>query len=392
MEVVHFSDTHLGYREFHRSDPETGINQREQDVYDAFTGLVDRILTIDPDLVLHAGDLFDNVRPTNRAVNVAIEQFARLSEARIPTVIIAGNHDTPKISTTGTITRALGRLSNIEAVTSDPDDEGTGYRKIPAGPILIHAVSDAPTEGELSERIKIVEPEESYTWNVLLLHAGVRTLEGRVFSGEFNEHHVDKDLLEKSNFDYIALGHYHKRMEVELSSKTMAVYSGAPERYSFNESDYEPGFLRVNFSDAGVSYEEELIETRDFIRLNPIDGEGRSARDIKKDIESLLPGDSEIANSLLSLKIKGIDSSTYSLLQEKCLDDLRAKAFETNFQIIEPDELEAEGSSLTFSDLRKEFSDFMRDRAEVSDELDSDKLIETGQKYLGIALGEEDDG
>lgn len=386
------SDTHLGFRDFHKIDPKTGINQREQDVYDAFTRLVDRVLRISPDLVVHAGDIFDSVRPTNRAVNLATEQFAKLSQAGIPTVLVAGNHDTPKISTTGTIIRALDRLPNIEAVTSDPEGDNSGYRKIAVGDALVHALSDAPTEDELSERIKNLEPEESYNWNLLVLHAGVRTLEGQVFSGEFNEHHVDKELIDNIGFDYIALGHYHKRVEIDLSSKTRAVYSGAPERFSFHESDYEPGFLNVHLEESGVSCDEELTETRDFIRLDPVSGEDLTAREIQEEIESRLPGNRKVEGCLVSLKVTGIDDNTFSLLEERLLDDLRDKAFETNFQVVGPEKLDTTESLLKFSDLRTEFSNFMEDRAEISDDLDSESLIETGQKYLGIALGDEDEG
>ncbi len=392
MEIVHFSDTHLGFREFHRIDPETGINQREQDVYDAFSRVIDRVLRINPDLAVHAGDIFDSVRPTNRAVNLATEEFARLSEAGIPTVLIAGNHDTPKIATTGTIIRALDRLPNVEAVTSDPEGGNSGYRKITVDNTLVHAVSDAPTEAELSKRIKKLEPDDDYNWNVLVLHAGIRTLEGQVFSGEFNEHHLDKKLIDNSGFDYIALGHYHKRVEIDLSSKTRAIYSGAPERFSFNESEYEPGFLTVNLEETGVNYSEELIETRDFIRFEPINGEKLTVKEIQEEIESQLPGNQKVEGSLISLKLTGLDDNTYSLLEERLMNDLRDKAFETNFQVVGPDKFEKNDSLLRFSDLRTEFSDFMKNRAEIPDDLDSDRLIESGQKYLGIALGEEDEG
>ncbi|MFB6291117.1 MAG: exonuclease SbcCD subunit D [Candidatus Bipolaricaulia bacterium] len=391
MELIHFSDTHLGYREFHRVDSDTGINQREQDVYDAFRSVIDKILALDPDLVIHAGDLFDKVRPTNRAVNLATEQFARLSEAGIPTVLIAGNHDTPKISTTGTITRALDRLANIEAVTSDLELNGSGYRKIPVGRTLVHAVSDAPTEDKLAESIEVLEPEESYRWNILVIHAGISTLEDEVFSGEFNEHYLNKGILDDLGFDYVALGHYHKRMEIELSSPAKAMYPGAPERFSFNESDYEPGFLHVHFDEEGIRCEEKLLETRNFINLGSINGEDLTVNEIQQEIEDRLPADGEIAGSLISLKIRGVDENAISMLEESCLEGLREKSFETNFQLISTDEFGETGTSLAFADLRTEFSDFMENRAEISEELDSDRLIETGQKYLSLALDEEDD-
>jgi len=390
VQVIHLSDTHLGYREFQKIDPKTGINQREQDVYDAFERVADRILQLEPDLVLHAGDLFDSVRPTNRAVNMATAQFSRLSRANIPTVLIAGNHDTPKIATTGTITQSLDALPSIEAVTSDSGSNQRGYRKIPVDRALVHAVSDAPTEEELAGWISSLEPDDNYQWNILVLHAGVRSLAQEIFSGEFNEHHVDKDLLDRGQFDYIALGHYHKRMEIKLSSTTIAYYSGATERFSFNESEYSPGFLRLEFSEEGITCTEELVQTRDFIRLEPIDCKSLTAREIQARIENALPERDERAKSLLSLKLTRINPGTYSVLAEEYLDDLRDRMLETNLQIYTPDEVEMNKVSLHFSDLRTEFADFINNRASVDQDIDVEDLISTGQNFLGEAMGEED--
>lgn len=390
MQVIHLSDTHLGYREYHKIDPTTGINQREQDVYDAFERVVDRILQLEPDLVLHAGDLFDSVRPTNRAVNMATAQFSRLSRANIPTIVIAGNHDTPKISTTGTITQSLDTLPNVHAVTADSSSQQRGYRQIPVGQVLVHAISDAPTEDELTGWISSLEPDDNYRWNILVLHAGVRSLAREIFSGEFNEHHVDKGLLDRGQFDYIALGHYHKRMEIKLSSHTTAYYSGATERFSFNESEYSPGFLRLEFSDEGITCTEELVQTRDFIRLEPVDCKNLTTREIQTRIVDALPEQDQIANSLLSLKLTRIDPGTYSVLAEEYLDDLRDRTLETNLQIYTPDELEMNEVSLHFSDLRTEFADFINNRASVDQDIDVEDLISTGQQFLGKAMGEED--
>lgn len=390
MKVVHLSDTHLGYREYHRTDPETDINQREQDVYDAFEQAVDRILELDPDLVLHAGDLFDSVRPTNRALNLATEQIARLSDAELPTVIIAGNHDTPKIVTTGTMMQSLDRFPHVHAVTSDADEVSGGYRRVEVGDLLVHAVSDASTEEVLRERLEALEPDPEARWNVLMLHAGIRRVAGDVFSGEFNEHHVNAEVFDGKGFDYVALGHYHKRMGLDLPEGTEARYCGATERFSFNETEYKPGFLELTFDDDGADRTVHELATRTFVRLDPIDCEGKSALELESLLEEELPDEEILEGCLLSITLNEIEDGVHSLLEERLLEDLRERAFETSFQVHGSAPGETGETSLEFADLRVEFADFMRERAAVDEELDRDELIEIGRTYLARALGEED--
>ncbi|UCH71548.1 MAG: metallophosphoesterase, partial [Thermoplasmatales archaeon] len=62
MKIFHVADTHLGYSAYRKSTQE-GVNQREIDVYNAFEQFVDHVVDKKPDLVIHAGDLFDSVRP-----------------------------------------------------------------------------------------------------------------------------------------------------------------------------------------------------------------------------------------------------------------------------------------------------------------------------------------
>jgi DNA repair exonuclease SbcCD nuclease subunit len=178
-------------------------------------------------------------------------------------------------------------------------------------------------------------------------------------------------------------------MEVELSSNTVAVYSGAPERFSFKEASYRPGFIAVNLSESGISYDEQLIDTRGFADLGIIEGRGLSVEELIAAIESRLE-DREIDDRLVSLKLTNVDDNTYSLLEEKYLDDIRDRCFETNFQVTGPEDFSSEDSSLAFSDLRVEFSDFIENRADVPEGIDTEEIIEIGQKYLGVALGEED--
>src|SRR5256714_7882533 len=111
MRLVHFSDLHLGFRQYQRLTP-GGINQREADVARSFQTAIDRIIALHPDLVLIGGDVFHNVRPTNPAIVHAFLQFSRLRSAlpNAPVVIVAGNHDTPRAAETGSILRLFREL------------------------------------------------------------------------------------------------------------------------------------------------------------------------------------------------------------------------------------------------------------------------------------------
>ena len=64
MRLVHLSDLHLGFRQYHRQTP-AGMNQREADVAATFSRAVDQIIALAPALVVIGGDVFHTVRPTN---------------------------------------------------------------------------------------------------------------------------------------------------------------------------------------------------------------------------------------------------------------------------------------------------------------------------------------
>ena len=103
MRFIHISDSHLGASGLSRRLSPSGYNQREEDICNSFQAAVDQIIELKPDFVLHTGDLFHTVRPTNRIINFAIRQILRVVNLEIPMVIISGNHDTPKQRSVGSV-------------------------------------------------------------------------------------------------------------------------------------------------------------------------------------------------------------------------------------------------------------------------------------------------
>ena len=71
MKIAHMADTHLGHRQY-------GIEEREDDLYEAFKNVIDDMIERDVDVVLHSGDLFQNPKPQIKAILAAKEGFEKL--------------------------------------------------------------------------------------------------------------------------------------------------------------------------------------------------------------------------------------------------------------------------------------------------------------------------
>jgi DNA repair exonuclease SbcCD nuclease subunit len=72
------------------------------------------------------------------------------------------------------------------------------------------------------------------------MHGLVESLQNRKMRS-VGEHEL-KDSLLKSDFDYIALGHFHGQAQVANN----AYYSGSVEYFNFGESQDEKGMLLVD--------------------------------------------------------------------------------------------------------------------------------------------------
>src|SRR3954468_17581949 len=106
MRVAAIGDAHLG-RSYYSFTTEGGANQRERDFEQSFEEAVDLALAQEPDLVVWLGDVFDHPRPTYRSFRVAQRALSKLREHGVPTVVITGNHDTPRLPGTGSPYSAL---------------------------------------------------------------------------------------------------------------------------------------------------------------------------------------------------------------------------------------------------------------------------------------------
>ena len=222
MKLAHLADLHLGFRQFHRQTS-TGLNQREADVANAFRAAVDGVIAERPDAVLLAGDIFHSVRPSNPSILFAFRELARLREALpdAPVILIAGNHDTPRSTETGSIL-ALFTSLGVDVVADQA-------RRL-SYPALDLAVLAVPHPAWWAERVAL-GPEGSARHQVLMLHGEVEGLFSADRSSvEYGGALLPPAELAGAGWSYVALGHYHVQTEVA----PRVWYSGSLEYVSTN--------------------------------------------------------------------------------------------------------------------------------------------------------------
>ena len=269
IRIAHFADTHLGYRALYRSHLASGRNQRAIDIERAYAAAVTDILARDVDLVIHAGDVFHHTRPSWQAMRVFVSETRRLEASNVPTLIIAGNHDTPRLRTTGSVFSVLElALPGIKFVT-EYELEEVSYRDLG---VLVHAI---PHGALTNPNLPTPYPEDGVR-NVILTHGlapGIQLKGGR----EPGEEELTGQIIQPG-FDYIALGHYHQWGP----HGDHAWYSGATERTGWGDEATTPGYNIVTLGPPGAEQEIEHIPlpARPMTTQQPLRADDRSAREL----------------------------------------------------------------------------------------------------------------
>ncbi len=367
MKVLHVADTHIGYSTYHKVD-ENGLNQREMDVYDAFRQFVDYAVEKKPDLIVHAGDLFDTVRPTNRAISFTLQQLIRISNEGIPMVIISGNHETPKLRETGSVFRIFEHLDGIYPVYKGK------YEKYEFGDVMVHAIPHCSTGDDLRRNIEDMDAKEG-VFNILMLHVGVAGIK-EFRTGDFNEQVVPSGCL-SPDFDYIALGHYHKKTRVTDN----AYYSGSTEHLSFKEAGGEKGFFEMDTSTGRATFIP--LKVRAMVDTGIIDCASMSSDKITGEIMERLKN-TGTEGKVLKVTLKGMNRSTYKGLNFHEIRNVASDAlhFELSYELKEMEqEVAGEGS---IGSLIEEWKEYL---SGIAIEGDRDAIEGMAMKYLSEVSG-----
>lgn len=244
MLVAHISDTHLGYSQFN-------LEEREEDVYDAFDQAINVSIKEGVKVVILAGDLFHMPKPQGEAIVRFGDVLKKLKEHDIKTFFVLGEHD---------ISRTRGVPVPYVFHNLDYAYYMHNGRTYEVDNLLLvgfdkHRRSEIDT---LSEKLKEADRKaKAFSGHkILILHQGLSDFSS--VAGEMNS----TDL--PSSFTYYAMGHYHDRYEKRFE------HLGGPLAYpgsieitsseSIREAD--KGFYLVDVSGKEPSLNWIKLDTR----------------------------------------------------------------------------------------------------------------------------------
>lgn len=242
IKVLHTGDFHLGY-DYGKYEEHSVERAREN--IDTFGRVVDLCHREQVDVMLIAGDLFDNDNPKENIVRYVIEGFKRIEEVIV--MIAPGNHDYYK---KGSFYDRIGTLcENVFIFDGEMDFyefniKGNTVRIYGAGftaPIMPKTLMG---QRKIFRDISI---------NLGVFHGEIG-LEGA------NSKYAPMSLkqIEQNCFDYLALGHIHKQTEVLQAGRTNYAYCGCPEGLNFGTQ----GIKGVYIGEVGQGYADmEYIRT-----------------------------------------------------------------------------------------------------------------------------------
>ncbi len=382
MKLAHIADPHLGIRQYHRQTP-AGINQREADVAHAFRLAVDGVIDARPDAVVVAGDLFHSVRPTNAAIVFAFRQFQRLREAlpEVPVVLIAGNHDTPRSTETGSILRLFEELGVDVAV-----DEA---RRL-VYPALDLSVLAVPHQALVAGARPVLRPEGAERHRVMVLHGEVEgVLPGDRSAVEYGGALLGLAEMAPEEWSYVALGHYH----VQYRVAPRVWYAGSLEYVSPNiwgelldEAEHGSvgkGWLLADL-ERGTVDRRAVPLARQVLDLEPIEAEGLSAATINTLIaERVAAVFGGVGDKIVRLVVRDVPRHVARELDHSAIRALKSVALHFHLDLRRPEVrrvvgMGAPGRRQTLPELVRTFLE----QRPLPAQLDRDAFVRLGEALI----------
>ena len=396
MKLLHFADAHIDMANYGRHDPVTGLPLRVLDFLKSLDTIVDAAISEKVDMVIFAGDAYKDRSPAPTFQREWGKRIIRLSQAKIPTLLLVGNHD---------LSPAAGRAHAIQEFDTlqvpyikvlqkpeflTPQDLWNVPVQVIAMPWVTRSGLMANLEMSGTETSEIfsniearisglvenwIEEADKDLPLILTAHASV---EGAMFGAERmvmlgSDLVLPTGLVKDVRLDYVAMGHIHKPQDVNEGNHPPVIYPGSIERVDFGEARDDKFYILAEVTRGSTKVDWKKIEgTRQFIERRATLESGENVTEFLK---SRLPKD--MSEAIVKLVVE-YPREMDTLIDESALRKHAENAFE--FHLVKRPQIESrvripEGqvvSSMSPLDLLGQYFD----AAKVNDKDDLQKLAQ----------------
>ena len=396
MKLLHFADAHIDMANYGRHDPVTGLPLRVLDFLKSLDTIVDAAISEKVDMVIFAGDAYKDRSPAPTFQREWGKRIIRLSQAKIPTLLLVGNHD---------LSPAAGRAHAIQEFDTlqvpyikvlqkpeflTPQDLWNVPVQVIAMPWVTRSGLMANLEMSGTETSEIfsniearisglvenwIEEADKDLPLILTAHASV---EGAMFGAERmvmlgSDLVLPTGLVKDVRLDYVAMGHIHKPQDVNEGNHPPVIYPGSIERVDFGEARDDKFYILAEVTRGSTKVDWKKIEgTRPFIERRATLESGENVTEFLK---SRLPKD--MSEAIVKLVVE-YPREMDTLIDESALRKHAENAFE--FHLVKRPQIESrvripEGqvvSSMSPLDLLGQYFD----AAKVNDKDDLQKLAQ----------------
>jgi len=407
MKLLHFADAHIDMANYGKHDPESGLPFRVQDFLKSLDTIVDTAISQKVDMVIFAGDAYKDRSPAPTFQREWGRRIMRLSQAKIPTLLLIGNHDvSPSIGRA----HALQEFKTLQVpfvkVLDKPcllkrDDLWDMPIQVIAMPWITRSGLMAATgEVDATEAFSRIEEniddlikrwiEEEADPSLPIILAAHASIEGAKFGGERlvmlgNDLVLSGGLVKNPKLSYVAMGHIHKPQDVNEGFQPPVIYPGSIERVDFGEAKEDRYFVIANIEkgkDTQVEW-NQLTGVRKFIDRRTVLG---SNENVTQTLKDALPNPQEMSEAIVRLVVD-YPREWDTLIDETALRKYTENTFEFHFVKRPQSESRvriAEGqvvSSLSPLDLLDQY-------LSASKAKDADELKKLAQEIISEEVGE----
>ena len=335
MRILHFADAHIDMANYGRHDPQTGLPLRVLDFLKSLDTIIDAAINEKVDLVIFAGDAYKDRSPAPTFQREWGKRIMRLSQAKIPTLLLVGNHD---------ISPATGRAHALQEFDTlgvpfvrvigkpaffGPEELGIpiqviGLPWISRSGLMAALETEDSTPADIFSQIEDrlmdlvkgwLEQADPTLPTVMTAHASV---EGATFGAERMvmlgaDLVLPGSLVKNPRLDYVAMGHIHKPQNLngpgpDAKDKTAyqhppVIYPGSIERLDFGESRDDKFYIIADVQPGQNTKVEwhRLKEIRKFIECYV---QIKPTGDVTAQLKKALPKPEKMRDAIVRLSVE----------------------------------------------------------------------------------------